>query len=245
MRISRIYTDQALTPGQEIALEPTASRHLIQVLRLRPGANLELFNGNGCSYQARLELATKKHVKVQILSSSDPESEPILDIHLYISISKGERMDLAIQKSVELGVGSITPLFSQYGVVKLKGERLQKRQQHWHQVMISACEQSGRCRLPAMHDSIELEKLLEKPAYGLNLVLNHRAETNLVEFDPPEEGINLLVGPEGGLSEAEILAAQNTGFHGVRLGPRVLRTETAPLAAIAAIQTLWGDFRYS
>ncbi len=245
MSIPRIYTEQSLTPGSRVLLESESSHHLTQVLRLQRESKIRLFNGSGREFNACIMATEKRQVQLEVLSQSDKELEPQLAIQLGIGISKGERMDYAIQKSVELGVGAITPLFSQHGVVNLKGERLQKRQQHWHQVMISACEQSGRCRLPAMHDSIELEKLLEKPAYGLNLVLNHRAETNLVEFDPPEDGINLLVGPEGGLSEAEILAAQNTGFHGVRLGPRVLRTETAPLAAIAAIQTLWGDFRYS
>lgn len=243
MRISRIYTSQALTPNQEITLEPAASRHLTQVLRLRPGAELVLFNGDGCNYGARLEVATKKDAVVLVLSRSEPEPESILEIHLYISISRGERMDFAIQKSVEMGVTAITPVFSQHGVVNLKGERLEKRQQHWHQVMISACEQSGRCRLPTMHSVIGIEQLLETPPEGLNLILNHRANTCLSDLKQPGDRFNILIGPEGGLSEAEILAAQNSGFHGVRLGPRVLRTETAPLAAIAAIQTLWGDYR--
>jgi len=245
MHLTRIYTEQQLTPGQQISLEPTAARHVVQVLRLRAGSNLVLFNGDGCNYTAQLEQTSKKDTVAQILSASDPEPQSILDIQLYISISKGERMDFTIQKTVELGVSGITPIFSQHGVVNLKGERLEKRQQHWHKVMISACEQSGRCRLPVIYEAMELDKLLEMPPHGLNLVLNHRADISLTEFDPPEKRINLLVGPEGGLSDGEILAAQNCGFHGVRLGPRVLRTETAPLAAIAAIQTLWGDFRYS
>ncbi len=245
MRISRIYTEQLLSQDQELALEQAASHHLIQVLRLHPGAELELFNGDGRNYRGRVEIAAKKHITVQILSSSDPEPKSILDIHLCISISKGERMDFAIQKSIEMGVTEITPVFSQHGVVNLKGERLQKRQRHWHQVMISACEQSGRCRLPTIHNAIAIEGLLENPAEGLSLVLNHRADTSLTEFTPTDGKITILVGPEGGLNEAEILAAQNNGFHGVRLGPRVLRTETAPLAAIAAMQALWGDFRHT
>ncbi|MCP4455797.1 MAG: 16S rRNA (uracil(1498)-N(3))-methyltransferase, partial [Planctomycetes bacterium] len=153
MRISRIYTDQPLSPDRELTLDHTASHHLIQVLRLRPGAELELFNGDGRNYQARVETASKRHLLARVVSSSDPEPKGILEIHLCISISKGERMDFAIQKSVEMGVSEITPLFSQHGVVNLKGERLEKRQQHWRQVMIAACEQSGRCRLPTMHNA--------------------------------------------------------------------------------------------
>jgi len=242
MRISRIYTDQSLTPDQELTLESAASRHLIQVLRLRPGAELVLFNGDGRNYRARLETTSKKAAVVRVLSSSDPEPKSILEIHLCISVSKGERMDFAIQKSVEMGVTEITPLFTRHGVVNLKGERLEKRQQHWRQVMISACEQSGRCSLPLLHQAKEMDQLLETPPEGLRLVLNHRADSSLMQFKPANNKINILVGPEGGLSEGEILAAQNRGFHGIRLGPRVLRTETAPLATIAAIQTLWGDF---
>ncbi len=243
MRISRIYTDQPLSPDRELTLDHTASRHLIRVLRLRPGAELELFNGDGRNYQARVETASKRHLLARVVSSSDPEPKSILEIHLCISISKGERMDFAIQKSVEMGVSEITPLFSQHGVVNLKGERLEKRQQHWRQVMIAACEQSGRCRLPTMHNAIVIEQLFETPPAGIKLTLNHRAERCLPDLDPQGNGFNILIGPEGGLSEAEILAAQNSGFRGIKLGPRVLRTETAPLAAIAAIQTLWGDYR--
>ncbi|MCP3670284.1 MAG: 16S rRNA (uracil(1498)-N(3))-methyltransferase [Gammaproteobacteria bacterium] len=243
MRLSRIHTTQPLIPNQMITLEPTASSHLIRVLRLRPGAELVLFNGDGYNYRAQLEIATKKGATIQVLTRSELEPEADLEIHLYISISKGERMDFAIQKSVEMGVSEITPLFSQRGVVNLKGERLEKRQKHWQQVMIAACEQSGRCRLPTMHNAIVIEQLFETPPAGIKLTLNHRADICLPDLDPQGNSFNILIGPEGGLSEAEILAAQNSSFCGVRLGPRVLRTETAPLAAIAAIQTLWGDYR--
>jgi 16S rRNA (uracil1498-N3)-methyltransferase len=243
MRITRIFTGQELSPGQQLSLEPTAARHLVQVLRLRPGAELVLFNGDGHEYPARLESASKRGVDAMVLSRSGPEPESILDIHLCISVSRGERMDYAIQKAVELGVNAITPLFSKRGVVSLKGERLEKRQQHWRQVMISACEQSGRCRLPQLHASVELEELLASPVAGLGLVLNHRAENCIADLAPGGRQITILIGPEGGLGEGEIQAAANSGFHGVRLGPRVMRTETAPLAAIAALQTLWGDFK--
>ncbi len=220
-----------------------ASRHLIQVLRLRPGAELELFNGDGCNYAARLDTTSNKHAVVSVVSCSDPEPDPELEIHLCISVSKGERMDFAIQKSVELGVTEITPLFTEHGVVRLQGERLEKRQQHWHQIIISACEQSGRCRLPRLNPCSKIRQWLEEtPREGVSLVLNHLASSKIGEVEQPDNKINILIGPEGGLSGEEIHAAETGGFVGVRMGPRVLRTETAPLAAIAVIQTLWGDF---
>lgn len=242
MRISRIYTEQPLGLNQEVTLEQMASRHLLQVLRLRPGAELVLFNGDGCNYAARLEGTVKKQAVTKVSACSGPEPQPQLDIHLCISVSKGERMDLALQKSVELGVTEITPLFTEYGVVHLQGERLEKRQQHWRQIIISACEQSGRCRLPRLNHCSEIALWLKAPREGASLVLNHRASGSITAVARPLDKINILVGPEGGLSEGEIHAAETSGFVGVRLGPRVLRTETAPLAAIAVIQALWGDF---
>ncbi len=242
MRISRIYTEQPLSPNRQVTLEQPASRHLIQVLRLRPGADLVLFNGDGCNYAARLDTTSNKLAVASVVSCSDPEPDPELEIHLCISVSKGERMDFAIQKSVELGVTEITPLFTKHGVVHLQGNRLEKRQQHWRQIIISACEQSGRCRLPRMNHCSEIAQWFETPREGVSLVLNHRATRKISAVEQPNNRINILVGPEGGLSDEEIHAAETSGFVGVRMGPRVLRTETAPLAAISVIQTLWGDF---
>ncbi len=243
MRISRIYTSHLLSQGQTISLESEASRHLIQVLRLRPGANLMLFNGDGCNYQARLEAAEKKQARVKVISQSETEPENAIKIHLGISISKGERMDLAVQKSVELGVDEITPLFSKHSVVRLGGDRLEKRQQHWRKIIISACEQSGRCRIPVLHNAVDIDIWLGTSHQGMCLTLDPESKTSICSLKQPTDKINLLIGPEGGLSENEIIAAKNNGFEGICLGPRILRTETAPLAAIAAIQTLWGDFR--
>lgn len=243
MRISRIYTEQALHPNRNVTLDAGASRHLIQVLRLRPGAELVLFNGDGCNYHARLESTNRNQAVIGVLSHTDPEPEVSLQIHLCISISKGERMDFAIQKSVEMGVTEITPLFSKRGVVNLSGERLQKRLQHWRQIVISACEQSGRCRLPQLNEAVEIDRWFDTPLQGTGLVLNHRSKVSICSLESPGERVAILIGPEGGLSETEIAAAKTKGFTGICLGPRVLRTETAPLAAIAAIQTLWGDFR--
>lgn len=242
MRISRIYTDQSLSPDQQVTLEQMASRHLLKVLRLRPGADITLFNDDGCSYAARLEGSSNKQAIVRVIACSESEPLPELKIHLCIAVSKGERMDLAIQKSVELGVTEITPLLTQHGVVRLQGERLENRYRHWRHIIISACEQSGRCRLPQLNQCCEIEQWLETSLDGMSLVLNHRAANKITDIKNPGNKINILVGPEGGLSESEISAAEKNGFIGVRMGPRVLRTETAPLAAIAVVQTLWGDF---
>ncbi len=243
MRISRIYSEQHLEPNKDVVLESGASRHLIQVLRLRPGGDLVLFNGDGYNYHARLNTASKDQARVEIIDRSDQEPESALKIHLCIAISKGERMDHAIQKSVELGVAEITPLFSKHGVVNLNSERLQKRQQHWHRIMISACEQSGRCRIPLLNHATNIDRWLDLPLQGTALVLDPKSDTSISTLKHPGNRITILTGPEGGLSEDEISSAEDNGFKGVCLGPRILRAETAPLAAIAAIQTLWGDFR--
>jgi 16S rRNA (uracil1498-N3)-methyltransferase len=175
MRKPRIYTEQALKQDLDITLEPEASRHIIQVLRLRVGSNLVLFNGDGFNYSAQLESTAKKQARVLVLSCSGPESESLLNIHLCLAISKGERMDFAIQKSVELGVNEITPLFSQYGVVNLQGERLHKREQHWRRVITSACEQSGRFIIPILNSALRLEIWLAMPREGTGLILDPKS----------------------------------------------------------------------
>jgi 16S rRNA (uracil1498-N3)-methyltransferase len=202
-----------------------------------------LFNGDGCNYSAQLESASKKQAQAKVVSISAPEKESVLSIHLCIAVSKGERMDFAIQKSVELGVSEITPLFTQRSVVKLDKDRLLKRMQHWRKAIIAACEQSGRCRLPVLNDATKLDRWIDTPLQGTSLILDPKSETAIGSLKQPAYKINLLVGPEGGLSEAEITSTENCGFQGITLGPRILRTETAPLAAIASLQALWGDFR--
>lgn len=224
---------------------PAAARHLLKVLRMRPGAPLRLFNGNGLEFLASLGEISGDAVKahVEVLSRSEPE--PTLPLNLLLGVSKGERMDFAIGKAVELGVTAITPLFAGRSVVRLQGERLQRRMAHWHGLVVSACEQSGRCRLPRLDVPQPLTAALgESETVGdLRLLLHHRGETGLDRLTGPRRGIDLLVGPEGGLEAAEIDLARRRGFLALRLGPRIMRTETAPLAALAAIQTLWGDFR--
>ncbi len=243
MRIPRIFTNHTLAPGQILELEEAGQRHLVQVLRLRPGMDLRLFNGDGKEYAASLTECSKKAARAEVLALQREEPHPPLTIHLAIGVSKGERMDFALQKSVELGVTEITPLFTERTAVRLQGERLEKRLQHWLNVAVAACEQSGRCRLPQIHQPAGLEEWLAARGSQRGVLLDHRASRSLPEVDPPTGAISLLIGPEGGLSEDERNRAQAQGLTAIRMGPRIMRTETAPLAAIAAIQLLWGDFR--
>ncbi len=242
MRENRLYTEQPLSVGACIELEPRPAKHAAQVLRLGAGEALTLFNGDGRDVRAEIETSTRNQVAARILSVGEPEPAPALAITLALGISRGERMDLAIQKAVELGVSGIQPLFSTRTLVRLSGARLAKRTQHWQGVAIAACEQSGRRRLPSIATAATLDDWLGQAPPG-GILLHHAAAKTLPELPPPQQPVSLLIGPEGGLTPEEREQAQAHGFTPVRLGPRVLRTETAPLAAIAAIQTLWGDFR--
>lgn len=244
MRIPRIHVACALRLGAEIALPPAQSRHVSQVLRLAREDLLVLFNGDGHDYPARLLETTRDRTRAVIEACGELEPAPSLDIHLALGVSKGERMDFALQKAVELGVGRLTPLFTARGQVKLEGPRLEKRLEHWRGVIVAACEQSGRRRLPVLDPVEALDQWLASRTVG-GLLLDPQAPLALASLPAPEAGVRLLVGPEGGLSDHERALAGRHGFRGVRLGPRILRTETAPLAAIAVIQALWGDFRGS
>lgn len=241
MRRSRIFTLQRLEAGRLVDLDERAVRYASQVLRLRAGHEIILFDGSGKDYGAVLTRCDRKCCSAQITGISSTEQVAPLALHLGIGISRGERMDFAIQKSVELGVATVTPLFTGRSVVELKGERMERRLSHWRAIVVSACEQSGRSRLPALDAPVPLADWLRNHQGGL--VLYHRATDTLATLPPPEDVLHLLIGPEGGLSDKERELAAAQGFRGVRLGPRILRTETAPLAALAAIQALWGDFR--
>ena len=241
MRTPRIYVDLPLAAGARLVLPAAQSQHLTLVLRLAAGDPLILFNGDGRDYVARLLDAHRTGTAVACEAPWEEEPIPPLRIHLGLGISKGERMDFALQKAVELGVDRVTPLFTGRSVVRLDPHRLARRHAHWAGVIIAACEQSGRRRLPALGQAARLEEWLAQGHPG-GIVLDHRSATPISALPAPAADLTLLVGPEGGLSEPERAAARAAGFTGVRLGPRILRTETAPLAAIAAIQALWGDF---
>lgn len=240
MRLARIHVNLPLTSGAEISLPPTALQHVVQVLRLRSGDEIILFNGDGRDFAATLLSCHKNGAVAHVGNAGPTEPPPRLRVYLGIGISKGERMDFALQKSVELGVNSVTPLFTARCVVRLDGKRLLNRERHWRGIMISACEQSRRRRLPILEPAQSFaDWLVHKHAGGI--LLDHRSSTALRDMSIPEQKITFLIGPEGGLTQTERSTAQTAGFTAARLGPRILRTETAPLAAIAAAQTLWGD----
>jgi 16S rRNA (uracil1498-N3)-methyltransferase len=240
MRITRIYTAQQLSSDTLVVLEPEPSQHLTRVLRLRVGDSVTLFDGSGGAYPGNITAADKRHVQVLTGSRLQQECESPLSIHLGIAISRGERMDWLVQKSTELGVRSLTPLSTEHTGVKLTGDRAAKKIQHWQHIAISACEQCGRNRVPTIHPLQTLDSWLESTVAERKFVLHHRADSNATAGEAPTSTA-LLVGPEGGLSEGEIETAEQAGYISLRLGPRVLRTETAPLAASAILQGWWGD----
>lgn len=235
----RIFSAQPLRPGAVIELEPGPSQHLARALRKTVGDAIMLFNGDGDVYPAEVTRIGRRQVTARVTAQESADLESPLAIHLGIVISRGERMDWAIQKSTELGVASISPLYSARGGVRLSGDRAGKKVQHWQQVAISACEQCGRNRIPDIREPVELSDWLDTEITGLRLVLHHRAGAALPATAPASA--TLLVGPEGGLSRDEIAAAEERGWQPLSLGPRVLRTETAPVAAIAILQARWGD----
>jgi 16S rRNA (uracil1498-N3)-methyltransferase len=243
MAVSRFYYPDTLGAGMRLDLPEHAAHHAARVLRLKAGDIVTLFNGSGGEYEATILRVDKQTVSVKTGPLLERERESSLEVALAQAVSAGDRMDFTVQKAVELGIGAIQPLSSARSVVRLQGERLERRVQHWQNVAIAACEQCGRNRVPEITPIRPLiDWLGEVPREELKLMLSPYAEINLRELPRPTGRVWLLIGPEGGFDEAETKAASVAGFTPVRLGPRVLRTETAALAALAAMQTLWGDF---
>ncbi len=241
MRIPRIYLPLPLASGNSVELDARALRHVVQVLRLKTGHPLILFNGEGGEYEAVLAQVEKRHARAKITAfrNTNPESE--LESHLAVGISKGERMDIAIQKAVELGVTRITPLYTEHCVVQLNPQRQQKRMDHWQAIIISACEQCGRNTLPVIHEPLPFPEWIKLHTAELKLILDPLAESTLAALPSTAGNVLLAVGPEGGFSQSEIAHAKNAGFLNISLGKRILRSETAVISALAAVQILWGD----
>jgi 16S rRNA (uracil1498-N3)-methyltransferase len=239
----RLFSPAALAPGVEIELSEDASRHVAQVLRMRRGDALTLFDGCGGEYDAVIGSFGKRAVTVAIAARRELERESTLKVTLAQGVSAGNRMDFTVQKAIELGVSLIQPLATRRSVPRLAGARAEERVAHWQRVAISACEQCGRNRVPTVAPLQPLADWLEQNTErGAALVLLPGAPLRLRELSPPEAGLTLCVGPEGGFSSEEQALTQAAGFQAVRLGSRVLRTETAALAALSAMQALWGDF---
>ncbi len=240
MKSIRIYQPGHFQPGDVIPLDKASSNHLIKVLRLKNNYSFSLFNGEGTEYSAVLEVSERRAI-AHIKTATQKDNESNIKIHLLQGISKGDRMDFAIQKSIELGVTSITPVITERTVVNLKEDRDQKKIQHWKTIAISACEQSGRNYLPEIKPICHLNNILETNSSDYRLLLDPLSDSSLTSISYNKQNVQILIGPEGGLSTDEIISLKENGFKGVKLGPRILRTETAALAAITALQLLWGD----
>jgi 16S rRNA (uracil1498-N3)-methyltransferase len=242
---TRLFVSAPLINGAEIELDGDQARYLGRVLRARTGDELRIFNGEGAEWDASIERMSKSTVTLRVAGRHEVATESPLKIHLVQGISRGDRMDFVVQKATELGVKRITPVFTEYGVVKLDAERAAKRQEHWQGVAASACEQSGRVRLPLVDTPVHLNTWfgMRPVETDAQYILAPGADTPLTALPAPETKACILIGPEGGFSETEYENAQVVGFRAVSLGPRVMRTETAAVAALAVLQTLWGDLR--
>ncbi|MFG6656458.1 16S rRNA (uracil(1498)-N(3))-methyltransferase [Scandinavium sp. M-37] len=241
MRIPRIYHPEFITAGSQIALSEDAANHVGRVLRMGAGQAIQLFDGSNQVFEAEIIQADKKSVRVNVLSAETDDRESPLHIHLGQVMSRGEKMEFTIQKSIELGVSLITPLFSERCGVKLDAERLNKKLQQWQKIAVAACEQSGRNVIPEIRPAMDLEAWCAEEDQGLKLNLHPRASASINTLPQPVERVRLLIGPEGGLSADEIAMTARYAFTDILLGPRVLRTETTALTAITALQVRFGD----
>ena len=244
MSPTRLFSPVPLSPNNRFKLDSSQSRYLARALRLRPGESIIVFDGSGGEYSATIILIDKSGVDIETTDFLDISAESPLTVHLVQCISKGDRMDTVVQKATELGAQRISPVLSDYSVVKLDSEKAAKRRDHWQKIAQSACEQCGRNIVPRIDDVTSLNSWHDENQSNsaARLIFLPEAAAPLSSISPSESSVTLLIGPEGGLSEAEQDRALATGFIPVSLGPRVLRTETAAIAAISAVQTLWGDF---
>ena len=244
--LTRLYFPGELAPGRSCALPPPQAHHALHVLRLKRGDPVKLFNGDGAEYAAEIVEAGRDGLALRVTGREAVDREAPIAVTLAQAVSSGEHMDYTLQKAVELGVAAVQPLETRRSVVRLTGDRAQKRLAHWQAVAIAACEQSGRNRVPRVLPLLRLDAFLKdrgpRRDAEQRLLLSPRSRRRFRDLEQPAGTVVILAGPEGGFSPGEEQAAETSGFLPVRLGPRVLRTETAAMAALAALQALWGDF---
>ena len=244
MRNPRLFTDQPLTPGNQVVLKRNLAQHLGRVLRARAGDRITLFNGDGQEFAATVLAVSKREVSVDIGEAAIPQTESLVFTTLGLCLSKGDRFDWAIQKATELGVGAIAPLYSERVDFSIPEDRMEKRIGHWQQIAISACEQCGRVKVPSIKQPQPLVSWVDRVSAEQKWVLHCAADTSAsasaVTHGGPQDAA-LLIGPEGGLTDQEFTAASAEGFQLLQLGPRVLRTETAPAAALSVLSVFWGE----
>ncbi|MGI9301558.1 MAG: 16S rRNA (uracil(1498)-N(3))-methyltransferase [Gammaproteobacteria bacterium] len=241
MRFPRIYVDQLLRPGDALQLQGQTYQHLVRVLRLRPGAELVLFNGKGGEYQATLADVQRRGASVTVGGHVDVCRESVLRITLLQAISRGERMDYALQKATELGVDNIRPVIAEHTIVRPGDKRMAGKMDHWRKVIVAASEQSGRTKVPELLEVTSLEQSVRAVSTDARRLVFDSSGSALNSVERVNESLVVLVGPEGGLTESELNSSAANGFTHVQLGPRTLRTETASAAALTAVQLLWGD----
>jgi len=242
MRVTRLYTPLELVEHQSVTITGQAAHHVIHVLRLGTGSAVQLFDGRGTEHCATIMATDRSTITLRVAAAITGTAEPELRITLLQGVARHDHMDIMLQKAVELGVTAIQPLWMQRSQHHLKGSRLEKRVRHWRGIIINACEQCGRATLPDLLPAATFTRRLESlHTDGTCLMLDPGSDTRLNDIRPADNNIYILVGPEGGLTSDELQLAGNTGFTGIRLGPRVLRTETAAMAAITCVQMQWGD----
>jgi 16S rRNA (uracil1498-N3)-methyltransferase len=243
-RVHRLFVNAELVPQSIIQLPEAAAHHAVRVLRLADGDAVVLFDGRGGEYEARLAVAGRGAASAETGERRDPERESPLRVTLVQAISSSDKMDLTIQKAVELGVAAIQPVFSSKSLVRLSGEREEKKLAHWRRIVVAACEQCGRNRLPEVRAAISVEACLRNPDEATRrLLMSPEGKAGLKDIKlEAGQAISLAAGPEAGFSDDEERVLQRAGFVPIRLGPRILRTETAALAALAALNALAGDF---
>ncbi|MDI9818022.1 MULTISPECIES: 16S rRNA (uracil(1498)-N(3))-methyltransferase [unclassified Legionella] len=241
MREIRIYQPGEYHCGQQLELSAAASQHVGIVLRMQPGQQITLFPGDNREFEAIISSVHKKKVTVAIISERSVDRESPRGIHLVQAVSKGERMEIVVQKAVELGVASITPLLTARSVVKLDAGRMEKKRGQWQAIAVAACEQSGRNQVPEIKPVCHLDNYLKQNHPSFKLVLHPEMAQTWRNYELAENEITLLIGPEGGFSDEEIKQILSFDFKPLRLGPRILRTETAAISALSVLQAVWGD----
>ena len=242
MRITRVFLPQLLVGGESIQVNDESAHYILTVLRLKAGYSLVVFNGEGGEYQATItDLGRKKSLTLLIGEYQPRTIESPIQTTLAVGISRGERMDYAVQKAVELGVTTISPLLTEYCVVKLNPQQAERRHRHWQGIVEHACEQCGRTVVPDINHPVNLIDWLSQPRQGSQLLFHPEQSQRFQEINPSDQQFHILIGPEGGFSDIECVRAIDAGFQLVNIGPRVLRTETAVVAALTSIQLRWGD----
>lgn len=243
MRITRIYQNCTLSPGNPVVLNAESAHHLVHVLRTRTGDQIAVFNGEGGYYDAVVVETGKRRLVAEVREFHPDDCESTLDLTLAQGISRSQHMDMALQKAVELGVKTIVPVQCEYSPGRYSTSQQEKKSRHWQKILVAACEQCGRNRLPVLHKPVEFMEYVRASTGHLKIILNPHASAGMTDLVCDSNRVTLMTGPEGGFSQEEIRQSSQYGYHDVSLGPRILRTETAAIAAITACQVIWGDLR--